>query len=185
SSATDSGGAGLKGYNVYRNGSFLKQVSTLATTDDGLVASTAYAYAVSAIDNAGNESARSAAASVTTPACPDTTAPTAPAGLTASASACNTMSLGWGAATDSGGSGLKGYNVYSNGAFMKQVTTVATTVAGLSGSTTYGYAVSAIDNNGNESARTAAVSVTTPACPDTTAPTVPAGVSASASACNA
>src|SRR6185369_6501355 len=177
--STDSGGSGVKGYNVYRNGSHLKQVTGVATTDGSLAASTAYSYAVSAIDNAGNESARSAAVSVTTPACPDTTAPTVPGGLSGSATSCNAASLAWTASTDSGGSSLKGYNVYRNGTFVKQVTGVATTDGSLAASTAYGYAVSAIDNAGNESARSAAVSVTTPACPDTTAPTVPGGLSGS------
>ena len=44
------------------------------------VGSTARTY-----DNAGNNSSQSTAASATTPACPDTTAPSVPASLTASA----------------------------------------------------------------------------------------------------
>ena len=181
--STDSGGSSLKGYNVYRNNAFLKQVTATSTTDGGLAGSTAYGYAVSAIDNAGNESARSAA-SVSTPACPDTTAPTVPASVTATASSCNLTSLSWGASTDSGGSGLKGYNVYRNNAFLKQVTATSTTDGGLSASTVYGYAVSAVDNAGNESARSATSSTNTPACPDVTPPAVPAGVGASASSCS-
>jgi hypothetical protein len=67
--STDTGGSGLKGYNLYRNGSFVKQVTTTSTSDTGLTASTIYSYAVSAVDNAGNQSAKSATASVNTPAC--------------------------------------------------------------------------------------------------------------------
>jgi hypothetical protein len=61
----------MAGYRVYRNSVFLRQVSMPATTtsDTGLAASTVYGYQVSAIDNAGNESARSATASTNTPAC--------------------------------------------------------------------------------------------------------------------
>ena len=57
---------GVTGYKIFRNGT---QVGTSATTsysDTGLTASTAYSYAVSAYDAAGNNSARSSSVSVTT-----------------------------------------------------------------------------------------------------------------------
>src|SRR6185369_7605561 len=135
--STDSGGSSLKGYNVYRNGSFVKQVTGVATTDGSLAASTTYGYAVSAIDNAGNESAWTAVVSLTTPACPDATPPTAPASVTASATSCSQTSVSWAASTDTGGSSLKGYNLYRNNAFVKQVTTTSTTDTGLTASTVY------------------------------------------------
>jgi fibronectin type 3 domain-containing protein len=115
--STDSGGSGLKGYNVYRNGSYLKQVLAPSTTtsDTGLVASTVYSYAVSAIDNAGNESAKSNTASTNTPACADTTAPSVPTELTATAVSSSQINLVWNASTDTGGSGLAGYKVYRGG----------------------------------------------------------------------
>jgi hypothetical protein len=69
SASTDTGGSGLGGYRVYRNSAFLKQVAATTTADTGLVAGTAYGYQVSAVDNAGNESARSTTAMVTTPGC--------------------------------------------------------------------------------------------------------------------
>jgi chitodextrinase len=111
------GYSGLKGYNVYRNGSYLKQVLAPSTTtsDTGLVASTVYSYAVSAIDNAGNESAKSNTASTNTPACADTTAPSVPTGLTATAVASSQINLAWNTSTDTGGSGLAGYKVYRGG----------------------------------------------------------------------
>jgi chitodextrinase len=185
SASTDTGGSRLKGYNVYRNGSYLKQVLTTSTSDTGLGASTIYSYAVSAIDNSGNESAKSSATSATTPAPPpDVTAPSVPAGLTAGAISCSQINLSWGASTDTGGSGLKGYNVYRNGSYLKQVLTTSTSDTGLAASTVYSYSVSAIDNSGNESAKGSAASATTPACPDTTAPSVPAGLTAGAISCS-
>jgi hypothetical protein len=60
----------VAGYKVYRNSAFLKQVATTSTSDAGLAASTVYSYQVSAIDNAGNESSRSATSSANTPVCP-------------------------------------------------------------------------------------------------------------------
>src|SRR5438552_242959 len=118
--STDTGGSGLKGYNVYRNGVFLKQVTSTSTSDPGLAASTAYSYIVSAVDNAGNQSAQSSAVLTNTSACADTTAPSVPIGLTATAASCSQINLSWVASTDTGGSGLKGYNVYRGGTFLKQ-----------------------------------------------------------------
>lgn len=69
SAATDnSGGSGVAGYDVYRNGSLVGSPSATQYTDGGLTASTAYTYTVRARDNAGNASAQSGAISVTTSA---------------------------------------------------------------------------------------------------------------------
>jgi len=168
SAATDTGGSGLKGYNLYRGASFVKLVPAPATstTDAPLAASTVYTYTVSAVDNAGNESGRSNTATTNTPSCPDTTAPSVPPGLSASATSCSQVNLSWAASTDTGGSGLKGYNVFRNGAFLTQVLAPATSTAdqGRSASTSYSYAVAAVDNAGNQSALSPAVGATTPAC---------------------
>jgi len=74
----DTGGSGLRGYYVWRNGSRLTALSAplAATTftDSGLSQQTAYSYKVSAVDNAGNESAQSTtAATATTPQCTTST----------------------------------------------------------------------------------------------------------------
>ncbi|QHB70055.1 glycosyl hydrolase family 18 protein [Stenotrophomonas sp. 364] len=69
SAATDnSGGSGVAGYDVYRNGSLVGSPSATQYTDGGLTASTAYSYTVRARDNAGNASAQSGSISVTTAA---------------------------------------------------------------------------------------------------------------------
>jgi hypothetical protein len=164
--STDAGGPGLKGYNLYRNGVYLRQIPapTTSAADTGLSASTAYAYAVSAVDTTGRESTRASAPGVTTPACADRTAPSVPTGVVAAPASCNQMNLSWNAATDSGGAGLRGYNVYRGGVYLKQVTTLSTSDAGLAGGTVYSYAVSAIDNAGNESGRSVAASANTPSC---------------------
>jgi cysteine-rich repeat protein len=166
SPSTDTGGSGLNGYRVYRNGSFLKQVTGTSTTDTGLQASTGYSYRVSAIDNAGNQSAQSTSASASTPACPDTTPPSVPQNLNASATSCSQVSLSWSPSTDTGGSGLKGYNLYRSGSYIKQVTAPATstTDSGLSGSATYLYTARAVDNAGNVSGISNTASTNTPAC---------------------
>src|SRR5206468_1712927 len=139
--STDTGGSGLKGYNVYRNSVLLKQVLAPATStsDTGLTASASYSYTVLAIDNANTASAQGTAASANTPACPDTSAPTVPAGLTASFPTRRSSDLSWTASTDTGGSGLKGYNVYRNSVFLKQVLAPATSTSdtGLTASASY------------------------------------------------
>lgn len=65
----NSGGSGLSGYNIYRNGSFVTKVIGLTSyTDTGLAAGTSYSYQVSAVDNAANESAKSTSLSAATTA---------------------------------------------------------------------------------------------------------------------
>ncbi|GIF77194.1 hypothetical protein Asi02nite_67120 [Asanoa siamensis] len=79
---------------------------------------------------------------------PDTTAPSVPGTLSYTVSA-TTITLNWGASTDTGGSGLAGYNVYRNG------TQIATAGTGTSyqdsqpATATVSYYVRARDNAGN------------------------------------
>jgi hypothetical protein len=168
SASTDTGGSGLRGYRVHRNGSFLKLVLAPATStsDTGLGGGTVYGYAVSSLDHAGNESARSATLNANTPACPDTTPPSVPGGLAAVAATCSRVDVSWSASSDAGGSGLAGYNLYRNGAFLRYVAAPATATAdgGVTASTSYSYAASAVDGAGNESARSTAAGTTTPSC---------------------
>jgi hypothetical protein len=60
-STDDSGGSGVAGYNVFRNGSKVNSSLVTATNyaDTGLTPSTQYSYTVSAVDNATNESTQS------------------------------------------------------------------------------------------------------------------------------
>lgn len=65
-STDNSGGSGVAGYSVYRNGSLVGSPSTTSYTDSALQADTAYTYTVRARDNAGNTSAASAQISART-----------------------------------------------------------------------------------------------------------------------
>src|SRR5207248_2313031 len=78
SASTDTGGSGLARYDIYRNGVYLRSVlaPTTSVGDTGLAASTAYSYTLAAVDNVGNTSSVSGAASATTPACTGTLNPT-------------------------------------------------------------------------------------------------------------
>ncbi len=57
---------GVTGYKVYRDGSYLKSITSTSTSDTGLSSSTQYCYTVSAYDAAGNESGQSNEACATT-----------------------------------------------------------------------------------------------------------------------
>ena len=65
---------GVTGYDIFRNGVFLRTVTGLTSSDTGLAASTTYSYFVKARDAAGNPSSPSSTVFVTTQAPPVTTA---------------------------------------------------------------------------------------------------------------
>ncbi len=67
--------SGATSYNVYRNGTKVGSATATSFTDSGLAASTAFSYAVTAV-NASGESAKSAAVSATTGAGTTTPPPT-------------------------------------------------------------------------------------------------------------
>lgn|GEM_PF-2381464 len=154
----------LAGYNVYRGGTKLN--STLLTspsyTATGLTNGTSYSFQVAAVNTNGVQSALSSAVSVT-PAAP--VAPAAPAGLTASAGN-GQATLSWIANTEAN---LSGYNVYRNGTKVNGslITGTSYTNTGLTNGTAYSFQVSAVNNAGQESPLSAAVSVT----PSGTTPT--------------
>ncbi len=95
----------------------------------------------------------------------DATAPTAPSGLVATTSK-RRVALTFVSSTDSGGSGLDGYEVFrstSGGSFVKVGTTTSTayTDVGLSRNTGYAYYVKAYDGAGNRSTSSTTVTVKT------------------------
>src|SRR5438876_191301 len=142
---------GVSGYRVFRGGTQIATTSTTSYANTGLSPSTTYSYTVAAFDAAGNLSAQSSSASATTPAPPDTTPPTVPTGLTASAVSSSQINLSWTASSDN--VGVSGYRVYRNGSQI--ATTGATSPASpaLAPSTTYSYTVAAYDAAGNLSAQ--------------------------------
>ncbi|HJR58956.1 MAG TPA: LamG-like jellyroll fold domain-containing protein [Vicinamibacterales bacterium] len=99
-------------------------------------------------------------------AAPDTTAPSIPTAVKATAASPTQIYVQWSASTDD--TAVTGYRVRRNGTV---VTTTGTTYveSGLLPSTTYSYTVSAFDSAGNESAPSAPAAATTLA-PDSTPP---------------
>lgn len=95
----------------------------------------------------------------------DTTAPTTPTGLMATAASATQVDLTWSASTDTGGAGVAGYRVFRDGT---QITTVTATMysdTGRTADTPYCYVVAAIDAANNVSADSAQSCVTTLAVP--------------------
>jgi endo-1,4-beta-xylanase len=96
---------------------------------------------------------------------PDTTAPTTPGTPTAANVTSNSASLTWAASTDTGGSGLAGYNIYrrqgTTDTLLSQSTTNSATLTGLAASTQFTIVIRARDGAGNLSTASNAVTFTT------------------------
>ncbi|MCK9858529.1 lytic polysaccharide monooxygenase [Paenibacillus sp. ATY16] len=145
---------GVTGYKIYRGTTLAGTATGTSYTVTGLTASTAYTFTVKAVDAAGNESAASNSLSITTTAPPaiDTSAPTAPGGLHIMGTpTSSSMMLMWSPSTDN--VGVTGYKIYNGSTLVATTSGTATsyTVTGLAASTTYNFAVYAIDAAGNQS----------------------------------
>ena len=89
----------------------------------------------------------------------DTTAPSAPGGLTASGTTTNSTTLTWNASTDN--VGVTGYQIFRNGTQVGTTTSTNYTDTGLSSATAYNYTVKAADSAGNVSAASNTAAITT------------------------
>src|SRR3989344_173512 len=103
--STDTGGSGLAGYRVYRDGIQINTTTATSYSDTGLTPSTAYRYYVIAYDAASNSSSQSNTASATTLSPPDSIPPAAITDLTASNPTVNSITLSWTAPGDDGNAG--------------------------------------------------------------------------------
>jgi fibronectin type 3 domain-containing protein len=161
SGATDN--TAVTGYRVYRD-DVTQPLATVTTgttyTDTTVRSSTSYTYRVTALDAAGNESDRSAPATVVSA---DTDPPTAPGSVQAAPAGDTSVTVTWAAASDA--VGVTGYDVYRNGGATPvgsvNGATRSFTDAGLAADTTYSYTVKARDAAGNVSTASAPASATT------------------------
>jgi fibronectin type 3 domain-containing protein len=157
---------GVSHYTVSRGGTLLTAFVPGTTYEDTTVApGITYAYQVTAVDAAGNTSNPSSAATITVPGVGDTTPPSVPAGLHASAVNSPQVNVSWNASTDN--ISVVSYDVFRGKSAdnLQKVATVTSTMYGdtnLIANTGYVYAVSARDAAGNVSERSATVQVTTP-----------------------
>ena len=154
--------------------------TTTATTysDTTTAAATSYSYRVRANDAVPNLGPYTNTASVTTPT-PDTTPPSAPGTLSASAISATRVDLSWGAATDN--TAVTGYHIERcQGTGCTTFTQIATTTTATTYSdtttaaaTSYSYRVRANDAVPNLGPYTNTATLTTP---DTTPPSTPTGL---------
>ncbi|OCT10979.1 hypothetical protein A8709_04560 [Paenibacillus pectinilyticus] len=154
SGATDN--IGITSYDLYKNGSFLTNVTGTTKTVSSLTPGTSYSFYVKAKDAAGNASPASNTVNVTTTV--DTTAPTAPT-LSSPSHAQTTVNLSWSGATDN--VGVTSYDVYKNGSFLTNTASSSYIATGLSSGTSYSFYVIAKDASGNSSPSSNTVNVTT------------------------
>ncbi len=100
-----------------------------------------------------------------------------PTGLTATATSATEVDLAWNASTDN--VGVTGYTVYRNGVSLATVSGSPLTYAdkSVAEATAYKYTVDAFNAGGNHSAQSSPTTATTP---DVTPPSVPTGLSATA-----
>ena len=102
----------------------------------------------------------------------DTTAPTTPTGLAASALTSTSLTLSWNASTDN--VAVTGYNVYCNGTLLFPSTSTSVSITDLLAGRTCAFTIAAFDAAGNVSAPSAPLSVTTPSVAAAPVPPAPA-----------
>jgi chitodextrinase len=154
---------GVTGYKVFRGGAEIATATGTSYSDTSVQGGTQYSYTVKAYDAAGNPSDASNTATVTTPAAPDTSPPSAPSGLSATASSSTQIDLSWTASNDN--VGVTGYDVYRGTTKIGTATTTSYSDTGLTPATSYTYYVIATDAAANASAQSNTASATTQAAP--------------------
>lgn len=173
---------GVTGYKVYRDGSYLETATKTSTSVTGLTASTKYCFTISAVDAAGNESGQGSQLCATTSPASDSTAPTAPANLSAKAVSQSVVELSWVDKADDE-IGFKIERSTSSVSGFVQIALIeanqtAHSDSGLNPGTTYYYRARAYNDKGDSSYSNVA-GVTTDS-PQVGAPSAPADLSATA-----
>jgi serine/threonine protein kinase len=154
---------GVAGYDIFRDGKWLTNVTSTGYTDHGLTALSKHTYSVRAYDTTWNASHNTATKTVTMLAGPDKTPPTAPTSILVVATSPTTTHVTWSGATDN--VAIADYQVVREG-----VSTTATASpfddSGLTPSQTYHYQVTTVDGQGLKSAA-ATYTITMPDLPVT------------------
>ena len=178
--ATDN--VGVVGYEVFLAGDLVGSTASTLYGLTGLACGTMYTIGVRAFDAAGHRSP-TASVILTTSPCPDRSAPSRPSGLVVSSVNETSVTVRWNAASDD--RGVAGYGIYRGTTPAGTTQATSYTVSGLTCGSGYTIAVDAFDAAGNRSARSA-IAASTSSCPaplppppnDTSAPTIPGGVTA-------
>jgi chitodextrinase len=171
----------VTGYKIHRDGIGLGYSTTPSFTDMAVVEGVSYNYVVQAYDAAGNFSVASNIATVKASlATVDTSRPSGPLNLTATAPDSTKVNLLWGASTDN--VAVTGYKIYRNGTGVGYSTTSSFTDTAAVEGATY-YVVQAYDAAGNFSVASNIATVKAPSVTaDTIRPSSPANLTATAPA---
>jgi len=188
--STDTGGAGLLGYSIYRcsgadctNFAQVATVSTNAYSGTGLSNSITYSYYVTAYDGVGNSSAQSNTMQAATLVPPDTQAPTGVV-VTATPVSPTQIDLSWTASTDNVGVVRYEIQRYRLPDYTDLDTISVSPLpryyqhTGLLPGTTYDYRILAYDAAGNHSNAAYATATTPTIIVDTTPPSTPGSLTA-------
>ena len=180
--------ATAKGFTPASSNQVSSGLTATSFSDSGLSASTAYYYAVEAVDAHGS-SAASAQATATTAAIPVCGAsPSVPAGLAAASLSDSSIQLKWGVVPTPANCSVTyavfrgataGFTPSSSNQVASGLTTASYANSGLSASTTYYYVVEAADAHGSSaaSAQASAKTAAVPVC--SASPAKPASLAAS------
>jgi chitodextrinase len=166
---------GVVGYGLYRGATRVGSTSATSASFSGLACGTTYQLGVDAVDAATNRSTVATVPASTQPCSPadDTNAPSTPRSLHVVSAGPTRVDVAWSPSSDN--VGVVGYGRYLGSTRIGTTTALAASFSGLACGTAYQIGVDAYDAAGNRSAR-ADMTVTTTACADTQAPTVPANV---------
>jgi fibronectin type 3 domain-containing protein len=154
---------GVVGYRLSRDGAVLTTVTSTSYSDTGVQPNSTHVYTVVAIDEGGNSSPVSNPATASTPA--DTSPPSPPFNLIATAPNGFLVDLVWGASTDD--VGVSEYEVFRDGLAVGTSSTTSFADTTVDATTTYSYTVVARDSSTNRSEPSNVATVTTPAPPTT------------------
>jgi len=158
SASTDN--VGVAFYDIYHDGQQMTTVSgSTLGTNLTLSPGVRWGLYVNARDAAGNVSQASTSLYVDVPQCSsDTQAPTTPTGLSGTVTG-TTINLRWTASTDN--VAVSAYDIVRNDARVGSTGSTTYTDSGLTANTAYRYQVSARDAQGNASARSTSLTLTT------------------------
>lgn len=164
-------------YEVARGDQVIATAKRTAFIEQKLAPTKEYCYTVRALDRAGN---RSAATDPTCVVVPDTTPPTVPAEVSATADGEHAITVAWKASTDD--VGVARYELAADGEAPRAFGAGTQTIArheGLAVATRHCYGVRACDAAGNCSAPSPPICATTPDLTPPSAPPAPAAVAGS------
>ncbi|TAL49357.1 hypothetical protein EPN83_01250 [Patescibacteria group bacterium] len=149
--------SGATGYKIYRNGTFVIQVSGTSYTDTGLTPSTSYSYTVRTTNGTIDSLDSNTVSAVASAAC--VVPPPTPTGLTATPGACGTgqITLSWNTS-----SGATSYQLFRGGTQIYSGPGTSFIDTGLTAAASYSYTVRATNSAGSSAQSSPAVNGTAP-----------------------